>query len=172
MNKNVKLSYILFFVFCGILIAWNTLMNFFGGVAINFVAVIGLTFTVSLLFIKDKEVFKRVKDLFFISCGFCLLELIVYFAFEFGWNSDFATLKGFLIYQNVITCFGFLFLAYVAFRFICEVKDKKIKFIEIMLGNEKRSIKAKKAKEVSNGSLEEKPNKHNNEDNVIIETEE
>ena len=44
-----------------------------------------------------------------------------------------------------------------------------------MLGNEKLNIKVKKAKEISNGCLEEKPNKqkHTDEDeNIIIETEE
>ena len=176
MTKNIKVSYILFFVFSAILIAWNTLMNFWSGVAINFVGIVGLTFTVGFLSIKDKDSFKRIKDLFFIACGFCLLELIVYFAFEFGWDNDFNTLKGFLIYQNILSGLGMLFFAYIAFRFICEANNKKIKFIEIMLGNEKRSVKAKKAKEVSNGCLEEKPNKNqhaeNQEENIIIETEE
>jgi len=176
MTKNVKLSYILFFIISAVLIAWNTLMNFFSGVAINFVGIVGLTFAIALISLKDKETFKRIKDLFFIVCGFCLLEIIVYFAFEFGWDNDFNTIKGFLIYQNILSGIAFLFFAYAAFRFIFEFKNKKLKFIEIMLGNEKRSVKVKKAKEISNGSLEEKPNKHNfseeAEENVIIETEE
>ena len=59
------------------------------------------------------------------------------------------------------------------------MKNKKIKFIEIILGNEKRPAKVKKTKEISNGCLEEKPNNQNHteinnteEDFVVIETEE
>lgn len=177
MSKNLKISYILCFAFAGILIAWQTLTSFFSGTAINFVALLGLTFALFLILFSDKEVFKRIKDLFFIACGFCVLELVVYLAFEFGW-STFNVLKGFIIYQNIITFIGILYFAYICFRFVCDFKNIKIKFIEIMLRNEKRSIKAKKVKEtkeVSNGCLEQKPNKvqsEANEENIIIETEE
>lgn len=180
MSKNLKISYILLFVFSAVLIAWNTLMSFFGGVAINFVALVGLVFAILLLSMNDKPMFSRIKDLFFIACGFCVLELIVYFAFEFGIKT-YDDIKGFLIYQNVISVIGMLFFVYLSFRFVTEMKGKRIKFIEIMLGNEKRAPKVKKAKEITNGSLEEKPNKQNtaetnekeNEDSsIIIETEE
>ena len=163
MSKNLKISYILFFVFSAILLAWNTLMSFFCGVAINFVALVGLMFVIILLSTNEKSLFSRIKDLFFIACGFCALELIVYFAFEYG-TTDFDTLKGFLIFQNVISFLGLLFFVYISFRFTTEIKNKRIKFIEIMLGNEKRAPKVKKAKEITNGSLEEKPNKQNHEE--------
>ena len=178
MCKHLKLSYILFFIFSAVLIAWKTLSSFFGGVAINFVGLVGLTFVIMLLCFTHKDLFSRIKDLFFIACGFCVLELMIYFAFEFGWCSS-KSVEGFLAYQNVLSIFGFIFFAYISFRFILEMQNKKIKFIEIMLGNEKRSIKVKKAKEISNGCLEEKPNKQNLEhkqteedENIIIETEE
>ena len=179
MSKNLKLTYILFFAFSAVILAWRTLLNFFNGVAINFVGIIGLLFVVLFLIFQDKNLFKRIKDLFFIACGFCVLELIVYFVFEFGCD-NINVIKGFLIYQNVITAIGLLFFAYIAFRFICEYNNKKIKFIEIMLGNEKSaSKKGKKAKELTNGSLEDKPNNkiveepQTSEENVvIIETEE
>lgn len=158
MIKDLKLSYILMFVFSAILIAWQTLSNFFGGVAINFVALLGIVFTLLLLIFKNKELFSRIKDLFFVACVFCILELVIYFACEFGYGES---LKGFIVYQNIISFLGLLFLAYVCFRFITEFLNKKIKFIEIMLGNVKRTPKEKKAKELTNGTLEEKPNKHN-----------
>ena len=82
MSKDLKLSYILFFVFSAILIAWNTLSNFFNGVALNFIALIGLVFVVLLLMFSNKELIKRLKDLLIIACVFCVLELIIYFAFS------------------------------------------------------------------------------------------
>ena len=97
----------------------------------------------------------RIRDLFIIACVFCVLEIVIYFACEFGCGEN---LLGFSIYQNIISILGMLFLAYIYFRFSMEMQNKKVKFIEIMLGNEKRTVKQKKAKEVSNGCLEEKPN--------------
>ncbi len=173
MNKNLKISYILFFVFSAIVIAFRTLAGFFSGVGINFVALLGLVFAVLALSFNDKTIMKRVKDLFFIACVFCMLELIVYFACEFGHGEN---LLGFDIYQNIISFLGMLLLAYTYFRYVSEMTNKRYKFIEILLGNEKRSVKEKRAKEVSNGSLEEKPNNKETateEENVIvIETEE
>ena len=182
MSKNLNLSYILFFVFSAILIAFKTLTSFFGGVAINIMALIALVFVVLTISFKDKELMKRIRDLFLIACAFCVLELVIYFACEFGYGE---TLLGFSVYQNIISFLGILFLAYIYFRYSMELLNKKIKFIEILLGNEKRSAKPKKAKELSNGCLEEKPNckqenneeKPNNEESekeetIIIETEE
>ena len=178
MTKNLKITYILFFVFSAILVAWNTLTNFFGGVAINFIALVGIVFYTLLLTMKNKDLLKRIKDLLLLASIFCALEFIIYFACEFGYGE---TLKGFIVYQNIISFLGILYFVYVAFRFTTEYLNKKIKFIEILLGNERCSPKVKKAKEISNGCLEEKPNtqsskqenEENNEDTVIIvETEE
>lgn len=156
MSKNLKLNFILYFTFGAILIAWNTLTNFFGGVALNFVALVGIVFSSFLTTMKDKSLLKRIKDLLIVASFFCLLEFVMYFACEFGYGE---TLKGFIVYQNIISFLGMLYVSYVGFRFATEYLEKKIKFVEIMLGNEKRTPKVKKAKEISNGCLEEKPNK-------------
>ena len=182
MSKNLKLSYILFFIFSAIILAWKTLASFFNGVAINFVALLGLTFVVVLNCLTNKELFNRIKDILIVACSFCVLELVIYFACEFGAGEN---LLGFSIYQNIISILGIFFLGYLSFRFITEYLNKKIKFIEIMLGNEKRTIKPKKAKEFANGSLSDKPCKKatapveteeitqsEEETEIIIETEE
>lgn len=178
MTKNLKLTFILFFIFSAILIAFKTLTNFFSGVAINFIGLVGLLFVVLLLIMSDKTLWSRIKDLFIIAGVFCVLELLVYFVFEYDLGT-YKTLKGFSGFQNVLSIFGLLFFAYIAFRFVCEMKNKKFRFIEIVLGNEKISAKAKKQKELDNGSLEDKPNRKNNdeiknespieEDTIIIE---
>ena len=176
MTKNIKLSYILLFIFTTIIVAFRTLSNFFGGVGLNFVALLGIVFALLVLSLSDKDVIKRIKDMFIAACAFCLMELIIYFACEFG-NGE--TFVGFSVYQNIISFLGILLLVYVCFRFTTDFLGKRIKFIEIMLGNEKRAPKVKKVKEVTNGSLEDKPGniKHvqteDQEENiVIVETEE
>lgn len=158
MNKNLKLSYILYFVFYAIIIAWGTLSSFFHGTAINFVAILSIVLVSLILISSDSHLIKRTKDLFITSCVFCILELLVYLVLEFS------ILVGLyiLVYQHILSFLGLIFFAYTTFRLILELKNIKIKFIEIMLGNEKLSKKAKKSKEVSNGSLEEKPNKKEN----------
>lgn len=156
MSKNLKTTYVLFFAFTAIVLAWNTLTNFFGGVAINFIALIGLVFAVLLIMIKDKSVWGRVKELFITTCVFCILELIMYFALEFGW-CDFDAIEGFLVYQSVISILGMVFFIYLAIRFAFEINNKKVGFIEFILGNKQSTPKVKKAKEITNGSLEEKP---------------
>ena len=96
MAKNLKISYILMFVFSAILIAWHTLTTFWGGVAINFVCLIGAVFTIAVLSMSDESIMKRIKDIFIVACVFCALELIIYFACEYGYGEE---LMGFVVYQ-------------------------------------------------------------------------
>ena len=173
MTKNLKISYILMFVFSGILIAWHTLTSFWGGVAINFITLVGIVFAITMLCLNDDCIMKRIKDIFISACVFCVFELVIYFACEFGYGEN---LLGFVVYQNILSFLGMLFCAYVAYRFANELANKRIKFVEILLGNEQKVVKEKKAKEVTNGSLEDKPNnskqEEKQEDVVIVETDE
>ena len=170
MTNTLKISFILSSIFSGILIAWNTLSSFFHGVGINYIALLGIIFSLAIIYCTDKIAFKRSKDIFFISCLFCVLELVVYFACEFG---DMKLIGGIRVYQNIISSFGLLFIAYISFRFWGEFANKRFQFIEIILGNKVSNPKTKKkAKELSNGCLEEKPNKQNlNQNNKSMEEE-
>ncbi len=158
MEKNLKLSYILLFAFSMIVMAFKTLTNFFNGVGVNCVGLIALVFVLTIILITDKPTAKRVWDMFTVACALLLLELIIYFACEFGIG---LYIEAFSIFQNIISFLGVLLLAYVGFRFVFDYQNKKLKFIEILLGNEKRATKekkTKKSKEITNGSLLEKPN--------------
>ena len=158
MNKNLKLSFILFIVASTIVVAWRTLSKFFGGVGLNFVALLIIVAILISLIISDKYVFNRTKELFIATCALSSLELIVYFAFEFSVTES--SCVGFLIYQNVLSIWGLLLLVYTMFRFITEYKEIKIGFVEFILGNSKVAKQQKKAKELTNGTLEDKPNRN------------
>lgn len=158
MSKNLKLSFLLTFLLCAICLAWQTIKTFFSGVGLAFVAVLAIVLAMMVIVILDKETRKRIMDLFCVSVAFVALESIIYFALEFGEPSQ-SLIRSMHIYQNVINMFAFLFLAYAIFRLICELKGSKIAFIEMMLGNQKNEKKARQSKELSNGSLEEKPKK-------------
>ena len=168
MTKNLKLTYILVAVASAIIMAWRTLSNFFGGVGINFVAMLIIVAFLVLIMLTDKFVFNRTKDLLIAAFAFAALELIVYFGLEFVVDS-YSHVGGFLVYQNVLSILSIFYFAYIAFRFITEFKGIKLGFIEFMLGNERPAKKPKKDKELVNGTLEEKPNAIREE---IVETEE
>lgn len=159
MSKNLKLSFVLVFVACAISLAWNTLLNFFSGVGINFVAYFAITALLMIVVLTDKETKKRMMDLFVITIAFLVLESVIYFALEFG-IPTYDLYKGMHIYQNVIAALAFLFLAYAIFRLVCEINGTKVGFVEVMLGNKKVQKKERQPKELSNGSLADKPKKN------------
>lgn len=164
MSKNLKLSYILLLIFSAIVVSFRTLLNFFGGVGISFVAMLSIFAVLLFFLLTDEFVKSRIKDMFGAVCFFVLFEFMVYIVFEFG-VSNVRVLNAFLILQNVLTALGLIFLCYVFMRMFTDLKGIKLSFIEIMLGNEKRNKTPKKAKELTNGSLEEKPNKKQEEKN-------
>ncbi|MBE7076584.1 MAG: hypothetical protein E7374_01685 [Clostridiales bacterium] len=160
MSKNLKLSFILSVVLACVVIAWNTLWKFFGGIGLNFIAVILCCLTLLLVWLTDKETGKKMRELFFVSCFFAGLELISYFAVDFAVEFSFKAYKVFVVLQNIYSVIAMLFLGYIVLRLVFEIKGKKLKFVEVINGNEKftkKPKKEKKAKELENGTLEDKP---------------
>ena len=158
MTKNLKLSFVLYMVFYSVIIAWATLFNFFHGVGVNFVALIITLGVILSIKLTDEHTSNRTKEMFWASVAFAGLEFLLYFFIEFG----IARGRFFLVldvFQHIFTSFALLVLAYIIFRYITEIKNVKIGFVEIILGNEKPIKKVKTNKELSNGSLEDKPNK-------------
>jgi len=174
MTKNLKICFLLSFILSVVVIAWHTLTNFFGGVGINYVAVLVAIAVMLSIILFDKHTFSRFGDIFFICCLFAIFETIVYFPYEFGGCFNPRVACVFFNMQNVFTFFGILFLAYLAFRFIIESKNIRVTFVEVLLRNEKlpKNKKEKKSKEFSNGSLEEKPILNEEDEEVVITEEE
>ena len=180
MTKNLKLSFILLAVFSAIVVAWKTLSSFFNGVAINMVALLIIVAILLIIILTDNFVKNRIKEMFIFACVLAGLELIVFFPFEFGASIN--ALKVFIVFQNIYIVLGLIFMVYIAFRAICEIKGIKFGFIEAMLGNKQTEHKKKKAKEFTNGSLEEKPNNieddfktsasNYNDESIVVEQEE
>lgn len=180
MTKNLKLSLILLAVLSAIVVAWRTLSYFFNGVALNMVAMLSIVAILLIIVLTDNFVKNRIKEMFIFACVLTGLELIVFFPFEFGASIN--ALKVFIVFQNIYIVLGLIFMVYITFRVICEIKGIKIGFVEFMLGNKQTERKKKKAKEFTNGSLEEKPNNVEDDfktsasnydnDNVVVEQDE
>lgn len=161
MNKNLKLSYLLTFILTIVVVAWHTLSNFFGGTGINYIAMLVVVAILISMMIADKQLFNRTKDFFIASCVLTGLETIVYLPNEFGACKNPNVASVFFNFQNVFTFLGLLLLVWLLFRFLTEYKNIRVHFVEVLLGNEKRTKKEKKfkqPKELTNGSLEQKPN--------------
>lgn len=170
MNKNLKLSFILLACIAGIVIAFRNLIGLLSGAAISFIAMLVLIVLLLSINLSNNNCFNRTKDMFYIACGLTTLESIMFFAIDFNIGT-FNSINGFLVYQNILAVLGLLFLAYIAFRLILEMKEIKLGFIEFILGNKKHNKKEKKAKELSNGTLEDKPNNKEIEKEPVAETE-
>lgn len=160
MSKNLKISFILSLIFAGVLIAWGTISNFFAGTGVCFVAIVGILITLLIFMLTDDFIRARIKDLFILVCVFTFLEFFVFLLLEFDLIT-YDKMDGVQNYQMVISLLAMVFLVYVVFRFVTDLKDIRIGFVEKMLGNTQRVKKIKTAKELSNGSLEDKPNKKN-----------
>lgn len=156
MTKNLKLSFILLAVFSAIVIAFRTLAVFFKGFGINIVALLAIIAVLLIIILSDNHVKNRIKEMFIAACVIAGIELLMFFPFEFGATIGFT--KFILVIQDILIVLNVLFLAYIVFRCICEIKGVKIGFVEAMLGNVSKERKKKKAKELTNGSLEDKPN--------------
>ena len=154
MTKNLKISFILALIFSGVVIAWRSLMGFMGaGVGLNFVALLVLTSILLVVLLTDSYVKSRFFDIFILTCIFTGLEFLIYFIFEFNIGST-GVKDVFFVFQNIFSVLGILFFAYLIFRFVIEVKQIRLSFVEALLGNTKSR---KKSKELANGSLEDKP---------------
>lgn len=157
MTKNLKRSFILLFISAAIVIAWRNLTSILGGVGVVFVGLLTSIMLLLAIVLTDKTTYNRIKDLFFISCGFGVLELVIYFALQFPITPNYKVIEGFLVVQNVFSALAILFFIYSTFRFVLEVKGTRLNLIEQMLGNKQSTPKVKKSKEIFNGSLEDKP---------------
>lgn len=153
MSKQTRLVFILMAIFTSIILAWNTLATFFGGVGINFVALLLLTIAVLIVHSLNKEAKSRTRDFLWLAIGFTALEFLVYLIFEYQIIGAF---RVFFIFQIVYSVLALFLFAYLVFRLICEIKGIRFSFIERMLGNS-TGEKIKKIKPANREGLDEKP---------------
>lgn len=168
MSKNLRLNFILSIVFVSIVLAWNTFVSFFGGAGINFVALFLITCALTYIIIEDKFVRSRWMDVFCLLAFLFVMEVPVYFAFEYS-NT---IANGWFVYQNVISIICFFVTVYMLYRLFLELKNIRFKFFEIILGNEKLKKQPKRAKELTNGALEDKPGEINIDSVEVVSEEE
>ena len=155
MDKKFKLVGLLSLVLAGLAIAWNTLARFFSGAGVNFVAVLAIFATIFMLVIEDKDLYYRTRDLFYVDLGIASFELLVFAMVEYFGRFG-KVFSVFTIIQKVFSVFAILYFAYVVLKLLFVAQDR-LGGVFYCLFHSNKPKKPKKAKELSNGSLSDKP---------------
>ena len=162
-RKDLNLTYIYLMAIFAVGITMGNIISFFGGVGFAFVgASVLLILAAKKILTSDK---KRFGDIIILLVIEFLMFVILFFAYDFNING--ITNKFPMVMRNICAIYSMLALGYVAFRYFSEIKGKRYKFIEYILGNYTPAPKDKKAKpskemvkknrELENGTLEPKP---------------
>ena len=163
-KKDFNLAYIYLMAIFAIGITMANIISFFGGVGFAFVgaSVLLILFARKVLNSAYK---KRFGDILILVIIEFLMFIILFFAYDFNMNG--ITNKSPMVMRNICAIYSIIALGYVAFRYFSEIKGKRYKFVEYILGNytpEKKEKKAKptkemikKNRELENGTLEPKP---------------
>ena len=160
-------------------LAVSNLISFFNGFGIAFVGSIVLLILAIYYVLKDEQNKKRFGDIFILITIEFLMFIVLFFAFDFnikGITNNFP-----YVMRNICAIYSLLAVVYTVFRYVSEIKGKKFKFVEFMLGNyipESKPSKAKlskeeikKNKELENGTFEPKPSSIENVTEVVTEEE-
>ena len=157
MDKKFKLICIFSLILAGLAIAWNTLVRFFSGFGVNFVAVLAIFSTVFIIAIEDKKTYSKVKDLFYVDLGIASFELLVFIMEEYFGRFG-KVYVVFTIIQEIFSAFAILYFVYVVLKILFAAKGKEgCVFTNLFRSSEGK--KTKKVKGLANGALEDKPKK-------------
>jgi len=163
-KNNFNKAYMYIIGIFAIGIAMSNIISFFHGVGFAFIGASLLLFLAISNILKSENK-NRFGDIFILLVLEFIMFIILFFAFDFnlsGLSSKFP-----LVMRNICSIFSMFAIAYILFRYICEIKGVKVKFVEYMLGNHTPNDKEKKVKqsreevkknkELENGTLEPKP---------------
>ena len=163
-KKDFNLTYIYLMSIFAIGVTMANIISFFGGVGFAFVGASVLLILAGRKILNSTEK-KRFGDIIALIILEFMLFIILFFAYDFNLNG--ITNKFPLVMRNICAIYSIFALGYVAFRYFSEIKGKKYKFVEYILGNytpAKREKKTKlskemvkKNRELENGTLEPKP---------------
>ena len=164
-QNNFNKAYIFILAIFAIGLAVSNLISFFNGFGIALIGAIVLLVLAIYSVLKDDENKKRFGDIFVLITIEFLMFIVLFFAFDFnikGITNNFP-----YVMRNICAIYSLLAVVYTIFRYVSEIKGKKFKFVEFMLGNyvpesKKNKVKLskeeiKKNKELENGTFEPKP---------------
>lgn len=163
-KKDLNLTYIYLMAIFAIGVAMANIISFFGGVGFALIGASVLLVLAARKILNSTDK-KRFGDIVILITIEFLMFIVLFFAYDFNING--ITNKFPMVMRNICAIYSIFALGYVAFRYFSEIKGKKYKFVEYILGNYTPVKKEKKAKpskemirknrELENGTLEPKP---------------
>ena len=162
-QKKISLSLIFCAIIFAIGVAIKSICTYLSGFGLLFVAVLSLFMLVLYFAISSVEVRKRVIDVLILSAISTALISIQFCVYEWALELTESLYDFTRVFCNVISVFSLLFLVYALIRIMTELSGKKLKVVEIILGERKVkstnkvSRENRQPKEVMNGDLEQKP---------------
>lgn len=163
-KKDLNLTYIYLMAIFAIGVAMANIIAFFGGVGFALVGA-GVLLVLAARKILSSADKKRFGDIVILITIEILMFIVLFFAYDFNING--ITNKFPMVMRNICAIYSIFALGYTAFRYLSEIKGKKYKFVEYILGNytpikKNKKVKpskemVKKNRELENGTLEPKP---------------
>lgn len=155
-KNNFNKAYIYIVGIFAIGIAISNIISFFSGVGFALIGASLLLFlTISNVLKSDGK--KRFGDIFVLIIIEFMLFIVLFFAYDFninGFSSKFPQ-----VLRNICAIYSIFAIAYVIFRYVSEIKGKRYKFVEYILGNYTPEPKPKKEKKAKLSKAEIKKNK-------------
>lgn len=176
MEKNsFNKAYMYIIAIFAVGVAMANVIAFFGGVGFALIGASVLLF-LALSNILKSENKKRFGDIAVLLILEFMMFVVLFFAYDFNING--ITNNFPLVMRNICAIYSILAISYVMFRYISEIKGKRYKFVEYMLGNytpqprvkksKPSKEEAKKNKELENGTLAPKPSSVNAESEQTV----
>ena len=172
-QKKINLSILFINIVFAIGVAFRSLINFFNGVGIAFVACLIIGGLGLAYGITKKENRRYLYDMFIMLGLVMIIQLIIFCSFDWALTISIELLKFEYVCCNILSVMSIIFLAYGFIRLLFELSNKKFILTEILLGlrprvKKEKSNKAYKEKtnksekrmpkEILNGDFEDKPN--------------
>lgn len=165
-KNNFNKAYVYIISIFAIGIAISNIISFFRGVGFALIGASILFILAIINVFKDESIKKRFNDIFILIAIELFMLIMLFFAYDFNLNG--ITNKFPLVMRNICAIYSLFAMGYVVFRYISEIKGKKYRAIEFLLGNRSAvSVKpkkhklskeeSKKNKELENGTFEPKP---------------
>ncbi len=167
-KNNFNKAYLYIISIFAIGLAISNIMSFFNGVGFALLGSLILAVLAITNILRDDKNKKRFTDILVLLAVEFILMFILFFAYDFA--IYYIRSKFPFVMRNICAVFSLICIAYIVFRYICEIKGKKFTFIEVVLGNyerkphDQRSRRSKKNKaevrknrELENGTFEPKP---------------
>lgn len=165
-QKKINLSMIFATIIFALSVAYKSLIVYFGGAGIPFVACLVLAGLVLTFGATKKENARHLIEIFIMLALVMITQLILFMGYDWALTMTHGVVKFRNVCCNILSSMSLFFLAYSFIRLLFELSNKRFVVSDALLGlrphkthDEKiKKYEKKTPKEIKNGDFSEKPN--------------